>query len=280
MPKIIQFLHPGTEHSDKSGQIWNPHPPHKRKFVSWNGDYIESLSSKLKKGDIDFWCEWEAESTLLKTTNRNNRFPRNLFSPYYTHYVQGKNCENTDPFVFGDKFYYSICRQGNEKMRNLEKGTLILFGSNINQKFVLDTVFIVKDDIPYMKNNFNHLKGKTNDAFFETAILPVVYNQNSNDRYNRCKLDNTQYKVYEGQMYSEKGNIFSYVPCKIHSDSWGFERPVVKHKDYISDRLNQNLMYSNNVTLNDIEKFWNKITEDLLKKGFSLMTSCELPKQK
>ena len=86
MPKIIQFLHPGGEHSEKSGQVWNPHPPHKRKFVSWKGNYLEKLGSSPKKGDIDFWCEWEAESHLLAKKKVSNYFPKNLFKPYYTHY--------------------------------------------------------------------------------------------------------------------------------------------------------------------------------------------------
>ena len=278
MPKIIQFLHPGGEHSEKSGKIWNPHPPHKRKFVSWNGEYVEKIDSSTKKGNIDFWCEWEAESTLLDSKNRNNKYPRNLFSPYYTHFVKGNKCENTDPFVFGDQFYYSICKQGNKNMRNLENGTLILFGSNINQKFVLDTVFIIKDNIPYRKSNYNHLKESSNGAFFETAILPVVHNNNKDDRYNRCNLDNTDYKVYIAQMKEENSKIFSYVPCVLHSDNWGFERPAITG-GFISDRLNQNLRYSREMSIIDIQKYWEKMTESLIKRGFSLMTSCDLPKQ-
>jgi predicted nucleotidyltransferase len=61
---------------------------------------------------------------------------------------------NTDPFVFGGKFMYTLCQQYKKekhtstltptKLHSLEKGSVILFGSRLNHDFVLDTVFVVK----------------------------------------------------------------------------------------------------------------------------------------
>jgi hypothetical protein len=40
MSKIIQFLHPGSEHDSSSGLLWNSND-HKRKFMRINGACID-----------------------------------------------------------------------------------------------------------------------------------------------------------------------------------------------------------------------------------------------
>ena len=57
---------------------------------------------------------------------------------------------NTDPFVFGECFRYSNCRQTHcEDLRKLAPGSVILFGSNLGGAFVLDTVFVVDFGVDY-----------------------------------------------------------------------------------------------------------------------------------
>jgi len=52
--------------------------------------------------------------------------------------------QNTDPFVFGGEFRYSWCLQPSRRsLRDLDMGSVILFGSRVNWKFVLDTVFVL-----------------------------------------------------------------------------------------------------------------------------------------
>ena len=43
--------------------------------------------------------------------------------------------QNTDPFVFSSPFIYCWCKQGHFKvLRQLERGSIILFGSTISSK--------------------------------------------------------------------------------------------------------------------------------------------------
>ena len=151
MNTIIQFLHPGSEHDDKSGKNWNT-GNHKRKYLKANGSYLQDISSKPLNGTLYFWGEWEAQSkvtTIASVINPNN--PRYIFEPYYQPTNKGTN---TDPFIFGNQFYYRLClQQKSTTLKTLEQGDVILFGSCLNKQFVLDTVFVVKNYMPYLPDD-------------------------------------------------------------------------------------------------------------------------------
>ena len=80
MKAIIQFPHPGSEHTAKTGQEWNT-GSHHRKYMKVNGDYLETLNLKPKKDNVYFWGEWEAQSKILYSAdNENPCFPKNIFT--------------------------------------------------------------------------------------------------------------------------------------------------------------------------------------------------------
>lgn len=168
--RVMQFVHPGAEHSrgkkikgtDLWLKAWNT-GSHKRKYVRCNSQYIAQTSSKneeLKSGIVDFWAEWEPESIQKKiheTSENNEKTPRYINYPIYISDIIRKKYNlihqdqlptaalaNTDPFVFGDKFYYTCCKQ--ESTKNLKEGSIILFGSvtkKPKEKFLIDTVFVI-----------------------------------------------------------------------------------------------------------------------------------------
>lgn len=62
--------------------------------------------------------------------------------------------QNTDPFVFGDRFLYTCCKQRLRsgvptQLRFLEPASLIPFGSHVHGQFALDTVFVVADHLDH-----------------------------------------------------------------------------------------------------------------------------------
>jgi len=63
MKTIIQFPHPGREHTAKSGTKWNT-SIHKRKYMKVKGLYLKNLSSKPIDDTVYFWGEWEASSSV------------------------------------------------------------------------------------------------------------------------------------------------------------------------------------------------------------------------
>lgn len=69
--QIVQFTHPGGEHSlnkteKKSGiKEWN-YGKHKRKFLKSQGQYVLSSGVLSSKQDLLFWGEWEPTSKVTR----------------------------------------------------------------------------------------------------------------------------------------------------------------------------------------------------------------------
>ena len=129
---LVQFTHPGKEHEPDDGLLkrWNKRPrPHKRKFLKQNGRYL--AGGKVAEGKVLFWGEWEPESTVERKIDEPIlRGPRFIYEPYYVVPRSYNGLENTDPFVFGEQFHYTVCKQRTfTQLRHLLPGSVILFGS-------------------------------------------------------------------------------------------------------------------------------------------------------
>ena len=266
--KMIQFLHPGVEHTQSSGEKWNT-GPHKRKFIIHQGVYLNN--SKQVEGTIRFWAEWEAQSTyspVEKKVKAKKYYPKGIFEPYYSISGMPKTAANTDPFVFGD-FIYSYCRKFSKGKptslsNGLVKGDVILFGSNLGGKFVLDTVFVVKDDIEITSANFREkLNGRISQTYIDTVLLPI-FNENCSER---CVKPVTTLKIHFGATFEDKvDGMYSYVPCVAEIDKINyFKRPVIKIPN-IAPNLNTNFK---NILRDekDIKKYWDKIMDQVIKNG-------------
>ena len=296
MKTIIQFPHPGGEHNNKTGTKWNT-GSHKRKYLKVKGSYLKTLSSKPIKDTVYFWGEWEAQShvTPISGVIKHN-FPKYIFEPCYKLPV---GTANTDPFVFGNQFYYCICKQGHyPALRNLDKGDMILFGSNLNKHFVLDTVFVIKDWQEFEIKDLASLKSKFNDAFYHASLEPIInakqvtskciavdtktglcLPENGDNNDDDKTVLNGKYRIYEAVMYSDKDSfngIFSYSPCLPDPVGRnGFARPIINHSS-VSQGLNQGIKIIKN---EDVVKVWNEITTSILNQdnNLNLMINTELP---
>ena len=101
-------------------------------------------------GDLGFWGEWEAEADDVSIVGGTTPLPTSIFTPYYYQYPSScVGVQNTDPFVFGNCFVYSCCKQFRPRsghltgLAKLDRGSVVLFGSQLHGRFVLDTVFVV-----------------------------------------------------------------------------------------------------------------------------------------
>ncbi len=141
----ISFQSPNSQPQDfyfyinskiKGVRLWNRcyangrPQSHKRKFMEINGKYVGNIENpEEKNGLLRFWGEYEgySEFELLEPLNSEPYWnsPCAIHRPFFCK--QNINDQNTDPYVFGGNFYYSICKKGN--LINLVIGDLILFGS-------------------------------------------------------------------------------------------------------------------------------------------------------
>ena len=297
--KIIQFIQPGQEHGYVSGINWWT-GTHMRKYMQTSGLYLSSLKGNVKKSEeLYFWGEWEAESNINFIEKPIENGPKYIFNPYYKlPFI--KNAANTDPFMFGNQFYYCFCKQGHySALRNFNRGDLILFGSCKQKKFVLDSVFVIKNKIPY---ELDYSKVKANDSnqiFFDVSILPLLELGKCTEPLEITKKGKCykpvlsekelmsipvkgvdEYYIYEAAMYEDRNEfdgMFSYAPCLTDKNGkLGFERPNIILPDNIAQGLTQGLKISD---VQNSKEIWSQLTEIVLKNNLSLMVENELPKK-
>jgi|694.fasta_scaffold17913_13 hypothetical protein len=223
---ILEFTHPGLEYqpgkrrsgsrdfllvddgeSDRKGvRQWNELGGHRRKFLRCGGHYISSLDEAPKSGKISFWGEWEAQSWMeeLPRHSSGDR-PRFVHYPFLDNSYSGDRRHNTDPFVFGDHFWYTNCKQkpGGVASR-LEAGSVILFGTEFKEGFRLDTVFVVgmswqQDELPAEL----------------ISSAPAQLRSTNFEHNNLCRDPEKQHlRFYRGLSHGEDPSFFSFVPCK------------------------------------------------------------------
>jgi hypothetical protein len=212
MPTIVQFFHPGVEHGydneTENGKVkcWND-GAHKRKFIRSAAKYI--MNDMEEEGEIVFWGEWEPPSTVreLVVPDGNREYPKYVHTPDLTSTKKdwlGRR-SNTDPYVFGTNFKYAICMQQKyKKLRHLESGSLILFGSRLNSRFVIDTIFVVNDAFPYKTADDPVFSA---DEIYREAVIKMAYDPAANKSGEKT--------VYFGASYAAQyGGMFSFVPAQ------------------------------------------------------------------
>lgn len=325
---------------------WN-YGSHRRKFLHAKGAYIDNneTTQKEKEGkDIYFWGEWEPKSKVIKIFNHSlGDYPHSIHEPFVEIDKSGKLnvpgpvtqkdkdgsikknedgsiiqfiATNTDPFVFGKNgFYYSCCKQNRKykdkiystQMQDLEPGSIILFGSNINHYrksnsninqekepkpyFALDTVFVVGEDKKtYSIDSYSEdLKSFPPEHYCEIMNFKG-WKDSLNSTSNEIKLagcngsictsnkkeaegceNGFDFTCYRGASFDYRVNgMYSFVPCKIGDDGKkGFER--VKLSDEEFSFITNNQCQGVNITESNIDdnlNIWKKLRKIIDEQGF------------
>ena len=280
--RTIQFIHPGKEHVISKRHVkngvciydWNGiNKQHKRKFIKASGQYLDS-NNKIQNDFIYFWGEWEPWSkvSLLHAKPPQGDYPRCVHEPiYYSQSAPPSYChrrgKNTDPFVFGDHFLYSLCQQyrktGPTKLNWLSPGSLILFGScmhprTTNSYFALDTIFVVGERHGYKPaDNVNNL-----DPYFS-----IHYNKIMGFKGRDLRI----FTAYKGASYNSPfEGMYSFVPCKVgESGINGFERAKLTNADlsFITNNLTQGFKAKDSTISNNLV-IWNTVRDIIHRQGF------------
>lgn len=286
MPKIIQFLHTAFEAIPKNENDvsipWNNFETHRRKFIKSPGKYVNEQELEIDE-ELSFWGEWEPQSQIIKMKNDKKYLPKYLNIPFINPSVPNRT-HNTDPYVFGKHFKYIICKQRafHKVLTNLEENSLILFGSCIDKKFCLDTLFVVsRTQINYNISTIENLFPiNRRGSYYHASVNPIYddtnYNMNINEE-DSCRIDEKfTYRFYESVDYIERdkyNGLYSFVPVKIYNQeresSYVFKQPAI-HLDFIENMQTQGIN-SKTCYLNEITGYWEKIAEQIeefgLKKG-------------
>ncbi len=289
MASIHQVNHPGRElninyktrikrspdyyfypdSSRKGVRLWNrggndlkPNG-HKRKFIEHEGKYLESLSPKNEReGLLRFWGEYEGHSEFELLTQLpgipywNNPFA--VHKPFFCY--QNMNGQNTDPYIFGNNFYYAICKKAN--LKNICNGDLILFGSEFgpkgNVKFYLDTLFVVEKD---------------QASILDDSLYDHIYQESTLKRLGFSNCTSGTLPIHIGKKYSSGCDIFSFFPAKL-ADNHSFGRPVLDtEKIGLQKPGARTGSKSRRLSSGEYcEDIWNQIVDQTVEQGFVLGT--------
>ena len=204
---VVQFPHPGAERilRDGSWMPWNT-GRHGRKFLRSAGRSVDPQGRARDVASLFFWGEWEAPSRIVSRWRREGQLPRALHVPVWERPPTLNYRLNTDPWVFGETFRYSNCKQltsykNPSALQALTPGSVILFGSTLDGEFVLDTVFVVKEAECYVPRH----PPETDEAFRVCTIESLTTDDSGEYRFT----------LYRGATFDKPiGGMYSYVPCR------------------------------------------------------------------
>jgi hypothetical protein len=188
--------------------------------------------SLTKCHDLVFWGEWEAPSYVIRRWEPADTLPRFLHRPVWERPAPNGIRQNTDPWVFGNSFIYSNCRQltpnhNRSALQRLTPGSLILFGSTIDAEFVIDTAFVVGDKYPPCP--FSPGKPPETDEAFRVCTVESLQTTGNHD---------DPFILYRGATYKDPFNgMYSFVPCRrTDTRNMRFSRPSISLGRYVNPK--------------------------------------------
>jgi hypothetical protein len=241
--------------------------PHVRKFMVCPGRHRTALESPEIEGELVFWGEWEAASSLAREDGFEAHRPLSASSSQCPRGVP----QNTDPFVFGDRFLYTFCRQTPRARRvhALAPGSVIVFGSVLHHRFVCDTVLVVAEALSHTRANWRAvLEGHVPSEFVLTTLEPMYAWRPPEDQRFTLYLGATSQSSIDG--------MFSFVPCQ-PAERGRFERPPVDVVPGLSAANRRAISFNDWIQPAEVADRWHELAENVLAQGLALGTQIELP---
>ena len=265
---------------DSAVMPWND-TEHDRKFIECKCDVLNADSTIQTVDNQRFWGEWEQPSRIFRIDKGDEKELKANYVhiPLYGRLDDAlgnekyRGYQNTDPYVFGDSFFYCCCKQGSKERNNLislnEDDIIIfcgLFGKGNEYRYSVDTIFVVKESVCKYgprSTDFNNEECFVDiDSNYINGVLnPVLYGNDESLGGTRDKY----YVLYRAKMFSDnpKG-IFSYFPVKYESNYKRVEIPYSSMQEILNTtESNAKILNRSQATLHDLDSYevWNKLKD-------------------
>lgn len=270
---FVQFPHPGGEHNPRTEDMpWNT-GDHRRKFLVTYGRYLDG--DRMREGELVFWGEWEPPSRVERCWRASGQLPQALHRPYWVQRNTSCFRQNTDPWVFGDRMIYSNCKQLTPRLRpnsmqHLIRGSVICFGSTVDRKFCVDTVFVVASAEPWVPAEAAHLDA--HDAFKTCTAGSIVTKKGD------AHLPLT---LFRGATVDDRvEGMFSFVPARpADGDGPRFARPQIDLPELINPSNQQSTWGSRRpLTMHRVRQAWEEVRRQVVDAGCVLAVQLETPR--
>ena len=273
--RFIQFPHPGGEHAPDrvGGRQWNPTTQsHARKFLQVSGAWLES--GDLRRGDLWAWGEWEPESNLLRSFDSPRPAdPHYLWEPTWSPMQSYLGLHNTDPFIF-DGFYYTDCKQTSapslKGLRQLGRGSVIVFGSRKKPHWVVDTVLVVADYVDHTYQDYERLlQGLVPECYWDVTLGPTYV-------HTDLLATGQTRRLYRGATYDAPADgMFSFFPCLPAAQNTPFARPHLELPSaYFTKTLAQgakgHALWTESLAESTLKALWESTVEQVQEQGLLL----------
>jgi hypothetical protein len=221
-------------------------------------------------GEYAFWGEWEAESRFQRLPKRDKGYPRAVHEPFWRTPLTSSFRQNTDPWVFGECFRYTNCKQYAQgrpaALQRLERGSVILFGGVKEGAFLVDTVFVVASATPWSPDA---------PAEVADATLRVVTCESVATHPEGKGLDLI---LYDGATpEAPVDGMFSFVPAQpATSNDLGFVKPSISLVGIVNPKSRQ-APKKTWVDGDGAIEAWTSVRDQVLGHGLVLGTSFVTP---
>jgi len=277
---VVQFPHPGPEHKPPKGAAvfpWNL-GSHRRKFLRAPGRLLGD-DGALRQADVVFWGEYEAASRVVRRWPPAGGLPTVLHEPLLRTPPDSPKRQNTDPWVFGGRFLYSNCKQltpygGASALQSLTRGSVILFGSQIDGRFCLDTVFVVAESLRYTVNDAAGLP--VDDAFRACTIESLAAYE-----HHAIDLRAAQFTLHLGATYHDPvDGMFSFTPA-LPEGAGGprFARPAYCDRRFVNPESKQSPSGAKlRRPTAEVRQAWDAALQASRRAGLDLAVQVDLPR--
>ena len=216
--------------------------------------------------------EWEPPSRIIERWPADSALPRMLHEPRWEATDLWPR-QNTDPWVFGDNFLYSNCRQNNKRgtptaLQKLKPGSVISFGSTISGKFVVDTVFVVAGSKAYTPRN----PPATEEAFRYCTLQSITCEDNFD----------LSYTLYQGAtLENPYSDMYSFVPCRRYDCSdYRVARPTLQlPPQYKLSCTRGPFGLKHPMSLDEVKTIWTSAKSQIRSAGCLIGLSLETPQR-
>jgi len=167
--------------------------------------------------------------------------------------------------VFGDTFRFSNCKQLTPRgrpsaLQSLTRGSVILFGSQLDREFVLDTLFVVADATPYVPAEAGALD--VDDAFRICTLESLTTLE-----HEQIDVANARLTLFRAATFNASvAGMFSFVPARpAHGAAIRFARPTIILPGYVNPDSKQSPSGARCPrTHNEVHSVWASVRRQVL----------------
>jgi predicted nucleotidyltransferase len=163
-------------------------------------------------------------------------------------------------------------RKWETRLRHLDRGSVVLFGSHVSGEFVLDTVLVVDSWDEHSASSYTDLASHIDSTYFDVTFRPW---------YSSLSDPSLTWRLYRGATIENPvDGMYSFFPClRAGSSPSGFARPVVTLEGFVTPTLRQGKK-APEVSGPQAVDLWSKVREQVVAQRLLIGLAATIPPER